>query len=430
MKYLYSRRHYLIFIFLFCASLIVTRWYRIPVANSTYPPRSACYGDCWSSLNVYSAARHFKDFGFMQSYALPVFGYTGHMQQAGTFVYTHYPPLPDELAGLFAIITGSDDIRVLALLPMMVSCLFFCLIFYTLQRLSPNKTSAFLAATFTVISCYFISWADDLHQHTYGECCKWLYVLVMIIYYEQDRQKTVLLWVMAALYFINSYLSYEGILYYAVVTVGCSLIYTRRLFSKENVILLFVPVLGYFLHMCQNYFYFKSWQGVFNDIRGQYLERAVGDANVQMNAEKWGEIPGKLDTRFTRTFFINTYSFIILAVFGFRHLYTQNRKYFWLGWVLLLASIVWIFFMPQHAYIHLFTIRHFGFFYAFILCAALYAYGNTLMTHFRERRTVYLALHTIFILFTVGTALYSHFFYVYLKYGYGFPSLGINHNLY
>jgi len=431
MHYLYRKRFYLILIFVFCASIVITRWAKLPINDPTYPPRSGVYGDAWSDLNVLSAAQQFKDFGFLRSYALPVFAYKGDKCLTGTYVYTHYPPLPDELAGLFAMITDSGDIKVLCLFPMLVSCFFFFFIFYALQKISVDKTAAFVSATLTVTSCYFLCWADDLHQHVYGEFCKWIYVLLMFIYYEKEEKSNSLLLLLFVLGFINSYISYEHILYYGIVTVGFSLVYTRKLFCKETVVLLAAPVIGYGTHMLQNHFLFRTWKGVLDDIRDQYMKRTqgVGD-NFKMTSDKWGEIPDKIDTRFTRTFFINTYSFLVLLFFGFRLLFRERRKHFYIGIVLFLASSIWIFFMPEHVYFHLFTIKHFGLFYAFMLCSGLYGYWLVLKKHFEQRHKLFLSLHSIFILYTVGMALFSQVYYVYLKFGYGFPVLGINHNLY
>ena len=431
MKYLYRKSYLLLFIFFFCFSLVITRWYRVPLENANYEPRGGVYGDVWSSLNVYSAARHFKDYGFRKTAGLPVFGYNGNFDEHWTYAYTHYPPLPDELAGMYAIITDSKDVKVLSLFPIGLSVFFFFFIYYALQVLSDNKPTAFFAATVTVMSCYFICWADDLHQHVYAEFSKWIFVLLLYLYYNREQHKKIILFVLCLLYLINSWLTYEDIVYFAIAVVGFSIIYKKKIFTIENFILLFIPVLGFGLHAYQNYCYFGSWDTVIKDLKGAFIMRTTGTPNAEqgvMHWKQWTEFPSKIEFRFKRMFLVTYYSFIFLAVLGFLNLYKTNKKLFWVNITLLLCSISWIFTMPQHAYIHLFTIRQFGLFYASILCAGFYAYWLILKQHWDQRKIIPISFHAIFIVYTIINTISSHVYYVYLKFGYGFPLLGIDSN--
>ena len=101
-----------------------------------------------------------------------------------------------------------------------------------------------------------------------------------------------------------------------------------------------------------------------------------------MDWVKVKEIPSKLFTRFDRMYFINANSFLILAFLGMRNLYFNNRKHFQIGIILFLASISWAFIMPQHIFIHYFTIRHWGLFFAFIIGTGIFSYLSQIKSTF------------------------------------------------
>ncbi len=432
LRYLKGKRPALGIVFLFCFSLICFRWFCIPMPENVYPPRTGVYGDVWSCLNVQSAATYFRDHGFAKSSGLPVFNYTGIGSEDHTFVYTHYPPLPDELAGITAVVTGSTDTRVLSILPVLLSLVFFGLIFLALQMYCAiDRPAAMAAGILTVISCYFVSWADDFHQHVYGEFCKWLYVLLLYLYYLKKEKRAALLAGASFLALVNTWITFEHILYYGIVTAGFSLIFQRRPFTWTNVLLLAMPLLGLALHVLQNYSYFGNWDLVWKDITGAYVERTVGhEGTVTIGAKEIRELPDKVFFRFTREFFIGTEPFIAIALLGFVHLWRTRRRHFWIGITLFLASASWIVFMKQHTYIHLFTVRHFGLFYAFMLAFGIHA-GIHYFKMIRARHArLAIVIAICAVMLALIPAINSHFNYMYLKFGFAYPHLGLEHHLY
>lgn len=427
LTYLKKKKLVLGIVLIFCLSIIITRWLNIPMDNPMYDPRSGIYGDVWSDLNVKSAATFFRDHGYGETAALPVFNYSGKGTEGNSFVYTHYPPLPDELAGIMATITGSVDTRVLSILPLCVSLVFFGVIFLSLQAYNTeNRLEALLAGILTVISCYYVCWADDIHQHVYGEFCKWLFVYLLYLYYTRPEKKRGLLIALCFLAFINTWITFEHILYYGIVVAGFSLIFERKLFTKVNVLLMLMPVLGLGLHVLQNYIYFGSWERVVQDITGAYTERTVGREtdSVRIGPEQWAEIPSKIEERINRMFFLGTVPTVGLSILGFIKLWKDHRKLFWVGVVLFLASASWIFFMTQHMFIHYFTIRHFGLAYAFMVSwgiAALFQYFRMA----KARKWYWaMALCVIAGLLCFIPSIEYHFYHVYAKYAYMFPHLG------
>src|SRR6218665_1517338 len=95
---------YKAFIFAFSFLVIIFRVLFASVYDNTRV-RNQVYGDGYSDINTLSSAKYFLDSGFTQTTFLPVHDYypaTGHAQ-----VYTHYPALPNILAGVYATVFQS-----------------------------------------------------------------------------------------------------------------------------------------------------------------------------------------------------------------------------------------------------------------------------------------------------------------------------------
>ena len=428
-----SKRTITILVFVFCYSIIVFRWLHIPIADTTTEARAGVYGDAFSSRNVYSSAMWFKDMGYAKTKALPVFKYTGNFNPTGTEVYTHYPPLPDILGGLYARILNTKNPYTLALVPIILSVFFFFILQIVLRKIIPDPKAAFLSWIMLVISCYFICWADDLHQHLYTELLKWFYIYILYRYFTEDKKR----WMLPALctiYFVQSWLTFEPIPFLAIITVGFFFIFTKKIFTPASLLLLLMPVLGVTLHLLQNYEYFGNWQAVMTDMKGAFLKRTTGTEDNELGRavhlfdfrkmwlyEFW--------FRIGRTFFLPAVSFIIISLFALRHLYRHHRVHFNMAIVFFLAGIAWIFVMPQHAVVHTFTIKHVAVFVAFVSGYGLIQYFDLLKTNFTSGTYYWRIIHVLFIIYTIGGFMYNQGYYVYLKFGFGYPHFGTSANL-
>src|SRR5260221_3345993 len=252
-----SNRLITIIVFIFCYSLIVFRWLNIPVADTITEARVGVYGDAFSSRNVYSSAMWFKDIGYRKTKELPVFNYNGNFNQSGVEVYTHYPQLPDILGGVYARLLNTKSPYSIAIFPVILSILFFFFLQPALKKIIPDPKAAFISWLMLVTSCYFICWADDLHQHLYTELLKWVYIYILYRYFTETKKR----WMLPALcsiYFIQSWITFEAIPFLAIVTIGFSVIFTKKILTAVNFLLLLMPVLGVSLHLFQNYLYLVS----------------------------------------------------------------------------------------------------------------------------------------------------------------------------
>lgn len=428
-----SGRVIIILVFIFCYSLIIFRWLNIPVTDTTTEARVGVYGDAFSSRNVHSSAMWFTDIGYAKTKGLPVFNYTGNFNQSGTEVYTHYPPLPDILGGVYARILNTKDPYTIAVFPILLSVFFFFFLLTGLKKIIPDTTSAFISWGLLVTSCYFICWADDLHQHLYTELLKWVYIYILYRYFTEGKKK----WMLPSLclvYFIQSWLTFESIPFLAIITAGFFIIFTRKMFSSTCLLLLSMPVAGVALHLFQNYLYFGDWQAVVEDMKGALLKRTTGETDNELGRavrsydflKMWGY---EFWFRIGRMFSLPAISFVIISVFALKNLYRHHRIHFKMAILFFMAGIAWIFVMPQHAVVHTFTIKHMGFFVAFVSGYGITRYAGLLKKHLIAKAYYWQIVHVLFLLYTIGGFLFNQGYYVYLKFGFAYPHFGTGANL-
>lgn len=423
-----SNRLITILVFIFCYSLIVFRWLKIPIADTQSEARIGVYGDAFSSRNVHSSAMWFKDIGYRKTKALPVFNYTGNFNQGGVEVYTHYPPLPDILGGIYARILNTKNARTIAIFPMLLSIFFFFFLQKALRKLVPDPKAAFVSWLMMVMSCYFICWADDLHQHLYTELLKWVFIWLLYLFYSGEKKKWMLP-VLCVLFFIQSLLTFEAIPFLAIVTIGFSLIFTKKILTVTNLLLLLMPVTGFALHLFQDYLYLGSWQAVRDDMKDAFLKRTTGQFTNELGrtikphdfVRMWKY---ELWFRIGRMFTLSAIPFIVITSLALYHFYKENRNHFKMAITFFIAGIAWIFLMPQHAVVHTFTVKHLAVFVAFVSGYGLMKYLKLLRQHIRSKQYLLWIFHFALIGWTTYTYAFNQFYYVYLKFGFAYPYFG------
>jgi len=332
-----------ILIFIFCYSLVIYRWLNIPIADKITEARVGVYGDAFSSRNVHSSAMWFKDIGYKKTKALPVFNYTGNFNQSGVEVYTHYPPLPDILGGVYTRVLNTKNVYSIAIFPILLSMLFFFFLKTALNKIIPDPKASFVSWLMIVTCCYFICWADDLHQHLYTELLKWLYIYVLYRYFNETKKQWMLP-VLCFIYFIQSLITFEAIPFLAVVSVGFSIIFTKKIFSPIILLLLLMPVLGVALHLFQNYLHFGNWQAVTEDMKNAFLKRTSGEINNELGREVKATDFLKMWTyelwfRVGRMFTLSAIPFVILSTFALYYYYTTSHIHFKIAITFFIAGI-------------------------------------------------------------------------------------------
>jgi hypothetical protein len=366
---------YLITIFCVVYSVIIVRSITVSVYDSGRA-RNQIYGDGYSDINAISAAHYFLDSGFTKSALLPVHNYYPKEEGKTPGAYTHYPALPDVLAGVYATLFQTASEPWLRIIPVLLSILFFLFIYKVLFEVLKNPHQAFVGGTAMVISNYFICWADNLHQHLYGEALKWLYFLLLYRHHESGARKVTfipLLFIMM----IQVNISFEQPVYLGILTLGFSIWYKRNPLTFETITGAGAVLFGFGLHVFQNAIYFNSMHLAIEDLKHAFLFRTTGTALAGQQAEAsftmseiWS-IPFNWVNRIERFFILPGWFMIALFLITYRKVKIAHPKVITLFLVLFFASISWALVMPQHGFIHSFTAKHFSILYAFMAAILL-----------------------------------------------------------
>ena len=387
-----SARTIKLLIFLLCFLLMGIRLLYIPATE-----RDHVYGDGYSDINTLSAARFFHDSGFVKTAFLPVHGYP---QSHPTKVYTHYPALPDILAGCTATVLNTGDERALRLFPFLLSIFFFFLIYRVLNSLTGDFRSAFIGASMLVLSNYFIAWGDNLHQHLYAELVKWMFIGLLFQYQEAQRKSRSAFLGLLVLMVLAVNISFELPVYLGVATAGFALIYQRSLFTRETLGLFAALLFGFALHILQNVLYLDSFRLAIEDMKNALVFRTTGADDVGYIPEKpfsvaqnaW-QIPIDWFNRMERYYPLPGWFLLATLFWSLPVIRKQSPRLFQICIALFVASAAWGVVMPQHAYVHLFTNKHFGLWVGLMMAISLPVYFQVVKQHFQEKKTALMALH-------------------------------------
>jgi hypothetical protein len=385
--------------------------------------RDSIHGDAYSDVNTHSAVRYFYDFGFSKSSFLPVHQYGGNLSTKDVKAYTHYPALPDILAGCYAYLFQSTDEVLLRIIPVLLSMGFFFLIFQTLWTVLKNIEMVLWGGMILVCSNYFLFWADNLHKHLYEELLKWLYFLMLWNYYHTSSSKRYGWFAMAFIIFlIIANISFEPITYLAVLTVGLSWIFTRRIICMETIVLAISPILGFGLHLWQNAIHLGSMELALLDLKDSASMRTSGgnfaanELHRSLNWEDYLSIPWLWLIRIERFFLIPG---IAILVFGFYYVNYWKQQSFKIAIpllsVLIVSTLSWSIFMSQHALVHIFTTKHAGICIGMICGTGIYHYRRNLISDWQKgpllKKLFHVALLTYILVMALSQQLWDYIRY-------------------
>ncbi|HVV83032.1 MAG TPA: glycosyltransferase family 39 protein [Kofleriaceae bacterium] len=126
-----------------------------------FEPFRTNWGDPWSDGNAMTAGRYFAEDGFVKTAFTPVLD-VGPLD-ADSLRYTHYPPLPDLVAGVVQKAIGPDHLAVHRLLAIGWSALALLCFFRVVRRLW-TEPIARLAVLLFATNLLFIQYADTVHH--------------------------------------------------------------------------------------------------------------------------------------------------------------------------------------------------------------------------------------------------------------------------
>ena len=415
------------YIFIFCFALIAWRAFTITTTNGN--GRDNVYGDSYSDINTLSAARYFHDSGFLKTYGLPMHQYSG-AGDTSTNVYTHYPALPDILAGVYATVLDTTKEPLLRIFPILLSMLWFFLIYRVLDTLLKDKTQAFIGGSILVLSNYFIAWGDNLHKHALEEFFKWLYVYCIYRYFTVEERKNLWLLAMCIVFMLAVNVSFEPATFLAVISIGFSLIYKRKLFTAATILPGIAAVAGFLLHFWQDIAYWGSFDLAFEDMKAAFVLRTTGEETQGFTVSEIGDQSFGLHqlafewfNRIERYFLIPGWAFLPLGAWGMRNMYINQRKLFYITLTLLIASLSWSFAMMHHAYVHMFTSRQWGILIGVVCAYTLPLYFVEVKKAFATKKYLHITFHLLFILYVAAMALSQQVYALYLQHGFAYGLL-------
>lgn len=414
-------------IFFFVYSIIIIRHAKVDIYQTGFG-RGWYFGDHSSEKNVESAAKFYMEKGFNPNSGLPTYMYHDTIP-GNEYVYTHYPPMAEWIGGVFAIATHHYTDKAISILPILLSVLLFFMIFYILAKWLNNNTAAFTGGCVLVLSAYFIPWADDIHQHLYIEFFRWSFVYLWWLYLSQNNKKYIIP-VLAVCYAFLCLLSFEPYVYIAIVIVGFPIALKQKIIRWEVAGLLLIPVLSFGIRLYLNARYLGGYSIMIADMRSALLNRTGRSADISELQRKmqlsdyFYLLPQIRLHRIGHFYIFPTVVILLLGILGAIQLKKTNPIFFRIALVIYLASLSWAIVMPQHALIHIFTLRHLGIFIGIVLGFGLIEYRAIMLQHWQKRQYPFLAIHAIIVVYAVFYISINTVYFVYLKYGYLYPLLG------
>lgn len=425
---MFKRYPLLILLFAGCFSLICWRASHVSVFEAERA-RNTIFGDGFSDINTISSARYFADSGFTQTAFLPVHDYKVK-ENAFPVVYTHYPALPNILAGFYAVLFQSESEWTLRIIPVLLSVFFFFMIFRILAEVTGDDKKALAGSIVLWVSNYFLVWADNLHQHLYGEMLKWLYFLLLYRYHKQGRTNRTYFWLLMLLLVVQVNITFEQPVFLGVLTLGFAIVYQRRIFTMETIGGVIAIVAGFGLHLLQNVIYLGSLDLALEDLKGAFLLRTAGVETQNIQSESafglrniW-EIPFNWFNRMERFYALPGWGLLLMSIWGYRQMRTDKPELVKICIALFFASAAWSVLMAQHAFIHTFTNKHFSIWYAITAAYALPAFIAKIKQDLSARHYVWISFDMILIAYCAAMFATQQVWEVYIRYGFGFPYFG------
>jgi hypothetical protein len=405
-----------VLVLLLAAAFIVYRSVQISMFEES-ARRNFMRGDAYSDINLYSAVHYFNDSGLTNTYGLPVHYYKVPLKDTTLTVtaYTHYPALPDVLAYSYSKILGSQKEVLLRLPVVLLSLLYAFLIFVFLNQVIENKQIVWLSWLLIVLSNYYLGWSDSLHKHVYEELLKCVFIL-LLLRYEKTHSPWVLFGMFLTMLTVAN-VSFEPIVYLAIICVGYSWYKYKKIFSAVTLIPAVAAVLGVAMHFAQNIGYFGSLDAALFDLTETARLRAAGietsgpmvKLEQAFGLKEWLSLPFVWLNRAERFFPIPAFALIAMGLFAYQRckLNISKTQLFW-SVLLLVASFSWCMVMAQHAYVHAFTMRQAGLFYALISGSLLYYFWQELKASYENKKHLKFALGILILVYAVAMFATQH----------------------
>lgn len=427
-KKFYRRPVFWVILF-FVYSIILVRHAHIGIYDSGFG-RAWYFGDAFSDINVESASKYYMEHGLKRNSGLPTYKYTDTIA-GNEFVYTHYPPMAEWVGGVFAKLTGHYDFQAVSWIPLCLSVVLFFMIYHILSVWLGNNIASFVGASLLVLSNYFIAWADDVHQHVFVEFYRWAFVYLWWLYLTVKKNH-LLIFVLALCYAMMSLHSFEPYVYIAIIIIGFPIALRQKFIRWEVGLLLAVPIVCFIFRLWLSSRYLGSWEAMMQDMILAYKHRTGSDdrwSEIGRVMSLWDYVNFLPETRLHRLG--HFYSFpslviVMLGILGLTELRRLDNSMYRIAIVIYIAAISWIFVMPQHALIHIFTLRHIGIFIGLVCGLGILKYKNIIAAHLLKKDYLLLSVHAVILAYSGTYFAINTVYFLYIKYGWCYPRFGMD----
>src|ERR1700741_3729611 len=243
------------------------------IANSFVPLRAG-KGDSYSEASVLIAGTHFVHYGFFNLKFLPV-------EQPDPLTdppryYTHYPPLPYILNGVWKKF-GFQDLWQFRMISILVS-LFAAYLFYLIASRLFNSLIGFLCFTYFVSSGVFLDWADSVYMYPYQDLTIYGAMLCFLIAVEKKssgKNNGALYYFLTYVLLVgNALTSFESIVLLQVFFWGYTFFIDRTVGLRKLFIVATAPVVGLLMHFGQ-IVWALGWNATLGDMYRTFMYRTL-----------------------------------------------------------------------------------------------------------------------------------------------------------
>ena len=273
-------------ILIVCIAIVAMLYLPMAAARLHFPDLD--HGDEYQDGIIMISGINFVRFGFIKTCFLPLFDL---QQDSPHDLYTHYPPLPFIMNGVFRGLFHTDSLVLFRLISLCLSFAGILFWFFFVRRISDSSRLAFLCTLLYMTNTYFIYGMDSLSEFMYADffLAAILFVFAMAAHAPAQRRGRwhAALWL---LMFVESYITFEYAVYLTLFFILYRyLIKSPKRYPSWKSIIVFscAPVAGFVLHLLQNAWYFGGINSAIGDLLGSAAYRMGGKNETSLNFSLW-----------------------------------------------------------------------------------------------------------------------------------------------
>jgi len=198
----------------------------------------------------------------------------------------------------------------------------------------------------------------------------------------------------------------------------------RKIFTELNLWIGLAAVLGVFLHLWQNVAYFGSLAEAIKDLTETAKLRTAGietsgpmtKLEAPFGVTEYLSMPFVWINRVERFFPIPGFALLSMIIYAFERLKKHSSFYLkFYAIIMLFASFVWYAVMAQHAFVHVFTMRQSGLFFALIMGTIVHYFWLEFKDNLKNKAVLKTIFGVIIILYSLAMFITQHIYDLWIK---------------